>query len=95
MALPPYMIYLEWQAQAVIQRLRPAERGKIFAWLRGLRHSPDEAGDYHTKDATGRAIQIKAFPKLWIFYWVDGPVREIKIVEARPRQAWTPPPSQA
>jgi hypothetical protein len=60
---------------------RAGERRKLLAAFEQLRVDPQRPADYHTKDATGRALSAWGHRPFLITYWLDTFVSEIRIVD--------------
>jgi hypothetical protein len=60
---------------------RAGERRNLLAAFEQLRAEPQRPADYHTADATGRALAVWAHRPFLITYWLDAFVSEIRIVD--------------
>jgi len=45
-----------------------------------LASDPLKRGDFETRDATGRAVQLKVAGPFLISYWPDAFVRELRVI---------------
>jgi hypothetical protein len=60
---------------------RAGERRNLLAAFEQLRADPNRPPDYHTKDATDRALSVWGNRPFLITYWLDALVSEIRIVD--------------
>ena len=61
-----------------LDRLRAAERARIWKRLREIASAPDRFADYHERDARGRDLEVHVFHGHAILYWDDFTDRHLK-----------------
>ena len=83
----PYHIWLHRAAYEYLESLGLAERQTLFVWLERIGSHPDRSGDFVEKAEDGRDWQVAILGLHAVVWWVDGPVREIKIVAIRAADA--------
>jgi mRNA-degrading endonuclease RelE of RelBE toxin-antitoxin system len=79
-----YSVYVESHIAEVLHSLRPKERNQVLRLLDKLRRDPFLEGDYAEQDSIGRPIQVVIIGRHALVYWVDHPVREVKVIDLRP-----------
>jgi hypothetical protein len=60
--------------------LQSHDRQKLLKVLEILADEPMQKGNFETKDATGRVIQIKAAGRFLISYWPDALIKELRVI---------------
>ena len=78
--MQPYKVLVTIEA---LQMKRPSgvERDRILSFLEALANNPDRPGDYTERDNSGRSVQIKIVGDYALTYWVDHPVKEVKVTK--------------
>jgi hypothetical protein len=60
-----------------------SQREELLRIFQTIAANPYQRGDYVEKDATGRNFQVKRFGRWLIVFWLDDPVREVRIIEIK------------
>lgn len=60
-----------------------SQREELLRIFQTLADNPYQCGDYVEKDLSGRGFQVKRFGHWLITFWLDDPVRELRIVEIK------------
>lgn len=81
--MPAYRLIVDWEVIESLDTLTAQQRLEVFAILRRFLQSPNADGDWRTRDAGGRDIEVKVFGRWQITYWLDSPVWELRVVEVR------------
>ena len=79
-----YVVSLRFKVMETLRGLRRAERERILLWMERLEGDPFGRGEYVEKDDSGREIQVVIVGNHALYYWLDAPVKEIKIVKISP-----------
>ncbi len=79
----PYQVWLRQPAFEYLEPLEDAERQRLIGWIERLANQPDLTGDFQERSNDGREWQVAVIASHAIVWWVDGPVREIKVVAIR------------
>jgi hypothetical protein len=79
----PYQVWLSQAAFAYLEAIDDAERQRLIAWMERLPNQPDVRGDFQERSGDGREWEVSVVAVHAIIWWVDGPVREIKVVAIR------------
>lgn len=77
----PWKLVLDEAAFHFFVSQRPPERRQLFALFQQLRQDPQRGSDYHTKDSTGRPLNVWARKPFLITFWIDSFVREVRVVD--------------
>lgn len=80
----PYNVWLHQAAYDYLETLDMDERQRLLVWLERLGRQPSLSGDFAEKGRDGRKWQVIVLASHAIVWWVDSPVREIKVVAIRP-----------
>jgi hypothetical protein len=56
------------------------EREQLIRIFHALADSPYQKGEWLQRTQSGRELQVKRFGRWLVRYWLDDPVREIRIV---------------
>ena len=80
---PPYQVWLRQAAYDYIEGLRISERQRILVWIERLGTQPTRDGDFTERGSDGRDWQVAVIAGHAVVWWVDSPVREVKIVAIR------------
>ena len=59
------------------------EREDLLRIFKSLAASPYQKGDWRQKTKSGRELNAKRFGKWLVTYWLDDPVREVRIVDVK------------
>jgi hypothetical protein len=81
--MKPYEMLLHRQVHDFILGNRPAIRTQAYKLLAALAADPFIRGDLQIKDTTGRPLEVLRVSRLEVIYWVDHPVKEIKVLSLR------------
>ena len=60
--------------------IKSGPRQKLMRARDALASDPLKRGDFETRDATGRAVQLKVAGPFLISYWPDAFVRELRVI---------------
>lgn len=80
--MEPFALYLQAEVFAGLAKLRRSERARWLRHFELLSRDPGCAHDF-TEVIGGREMSVKLIDQYAVTYWVDHPVREIKIVSLR------------
>jgi hypothetical protein len=75
-----YAVYVNWEIQARIKRVRGNVRVQIHRFLDTVGSDPFQEGDEQTK-IEGRDVEVKYLSGYKLLFWADHPVKEIKVIE--------------
>lgn len=67
-------------------RLSIARRERLLAIFQSLADSAPASLQIEYRDSTGRAIHRQEFNGWTVWFWYDGPVNEVRIVDVEVRQ---------
>ena len=81
--MPAYRLSAELGVIELLHGMKPHDRAAVLDGFRRLLQSPNADGDWRTRDAGGRDIEVKVFGRWQITYWLDSPVWELRVVEVR------------
>lgn len=81
--MAPYEIFLRSEAIEALSGIRGVSRKLIVVFIDSLASDPLQTGDYSVQDSTERDISIKILGSYAVTYWVDHPVKEIRITDIR------------
>ena len=59
------------------------EREDLLRVFKALAESPYQKGDWRQKTKSGRELQVKRLGKWLVAFWLDDPVREVRIVDVK------------
>ena len=76
-----YDLYVRHEVYLAIGSIKNKPRGEIIRFLESLSSDPFQKGDYQDRTPEGREIQVKVIGSYALLYWVDHPVREVKVVD--------------
>ncbi len=76
----PWKLVFDEDAFQVLLNGKAAERRHLLTICEALRKDPNQQVDYHTKDATGRNLNVIARRPYLITFWLDAFVSEVRIV---------------
>jgi hypothetical protein len=48
-----------------------------------LAESPYQTGEWRQKTKSGREVQVKRFGRWLVTFWLDDPVREVRIIDVK------------
>ncbi len=78
-----YQVWLKQEAYDYLDSLDLAERQRLLVWIERLGKQPEQDGDYVEIGIGGRNWNVALVAAHAIAWWVDTPVREVKIVSIR------------
>jgi len=78
-----YTVWLHQGAFDYLESQDLSERQRLLVWVERLGQQPDRTGDFIERGGDGREWQVAVLATHAIVWWVDGPVREIKVVAIR------------
>ena len=81
--MPAYRLAAELGVIELLHAVKWRERAAILDGFRCLLQNPNAVGDWQTRDASGRAIEVKVFGRWQISFWLDSPVWELRVVEVQ------------
>jgi hypothetical protein len=76
----PYALVLHEEAARRLAGASRAEQRRLGMILEGLKTTPFRKGDLQERDGRGRDNEILVDGDWLVTFWVDHPVREIRIV---------------
>ena len=79
----PYQVWLRQAAYDYLDSLEVSERQRLLVWIERLGQHPDRDGDFTERGNDGREWQVAVIAIHAVVWWVDSPVREVKIVSIR------------
>ena len=79
----PYQVWLRQEAYDYLDSIDLVERQRLLAWLERLSRRPDLDGDFVELGNDGRSWQGAVIATHAVIWWIDSPVREIKVVTIR------------
>ena len=68
---------------AVFTECSKREREDLLKIFKSLADSPYQKGEWRQRTKSGRELQVKRFGKWLVSFWLDDPVLEIRIVDAK------------
>ena len=75
---------LHSEALKVFLSTTRTEQGRLLAFFEKLAQSPETVADFTERDDSQRVILARVVGKHAVYWWLDSPVNEIKIVHLRP-----------
>ena len=57
------------------------QREELLRIFSTLAASPYQRGDWQQRTMTGRELQVKRFGRWLVWYWLDEPVLEVRIID--------------
>jgi hypothetical protein len=79
----PYQVWLKQEAYDYLESLELDERQRLLTWIERLGSWPERDGDFVESGTSGRSWQVAVIATHAVVWWVDSPVREIKVVTIR------------
>ncbi len=79
----PYQVWLKQEAYDYLESLDVGERQRLLVWVERLGGQPERRGDFVETGIGGREWQVAVVAMHAVIWWVDCPVREIKVVTIR------------
>ena len=64
-----------------LDRAKPRERAELLASFHAILREPNQRGDWRTRDASGREMEVKIFGRWQVMFWVNSPVWEVRVTE--------------
>lgn len=80
----PCQVWLRQAAYDYLDSLDVSERQRLIGYIERLGQQPDREGDFIERGSDGRAWNVAVVAAHAIVWWVDSPVREVKVVSIRP-----------
>jgi hypothetical protein len=68
---------------AVFTERSRREREDLLKIFKSLAESPYQPGEWRQKTKLGREVQVKRFGRWLVTFWLDDPVREIRIMDVK------------
>lgn len=65
----------------LLHRAKPRERAEVLASFHAILRDPNQRGDWQTRDASGREMEVKVLGRWQVIFWVDSPVWEVRVTE--------------
>ena len=65
----------------LLHSAKPRERAELLANFHAILRAPNQPGDWRTRDASGREMEVKVFKRWQVTFWVDSPVWEVRVTE--------------
>ncbi|HEV7403035.1 MAG TPA: hypothetical protein VGO11_08925 [Chthoniobacteraceae bacterium] len=79
-----YRLVVDSAPVRVLISLPPRLRERMLDRLELIARSPDRYSEFQSADATGRPLEGHIFASYAIWYWIDFPVREVRVIRIRP-----------
>ena len=80
-----HVLSVRLEVMQVLRGLRLGERERIVRWMERLIIDPNQDGDFEERDPkTGRQLKGTLLGRYALYWWVDGPVNEIKVIDIGP-----------
>jgi hypothetical protein len=79
----PYQVWLKQSVFDYLDSVDLPERQRLLAWIERLSSQPDREGDFVERGNGGRSWQVALVANHAVVWWVDTPVREVKVVDVR------------
>ena len=76
-----YKIFVLYEVTESLKHIPIRYRRKILNFIETLKQNPFEEGEFVEVDLKGNTYQAKIIGKYALYYFVDGAVKEIKIVD--------------
>jgi hypothetical protein len=74
-----YEIVAPWSVYDELKAVRPAIRREIGHFLHRLCRETDLTGNFEASADDGRIHQVKVFGNWMVSWWVDHPMREVRL----------------
>lgn len=79
-----HVLSIRFEVMQVLRSLKLGEREWMLRWMERLIANPYLDGDFEEMDpATGRKFHAALIGRHALYRWLDGPVKEIKVVDVR------------
>jgi hypothetical protein len=79
------VLSIRFEVMQVVRGLKMAERERIVRWMERLISNPYQDGDFLEVDPkTGRKLRATLIGRYALYWWFDGPVNEVKVVDIGP-----------
>lgn len=82
--MTPYRVFIAAEVLDAMRACRGREKVLITRLFEELAGDPFRTGDYVERDEIGRPIQVLIIGRHAVFFWVDHPVKEVKILDLHP-----------
>jgi hypothetical protein len=80
-----HVLSVRFEVMQVVRGLKLGERERIVRWMERLIVDPNQEGDFEESDPkTGRKLKGTLLGRHALYWWVDGPVNEVKVVDIGP-----------
>ena len=79
-----YRLFIASEVISLLRTFRRSDQDRITRCFDDLLKDPFHSGDFIEPDEIGRPIHVRILGRFAIFYWVDHPVKEIKVTDLRP-----------
>ena len=76
-----YRLAADLSVIELLDRAKPRERAELLASFHAILHEPNQRGDWRTRDASGREMEVKIFGRGQVMFWVDSPVWEVRVTQ--------------
>lgn len=76
-------VWLRQEAYDYLDSIAMAERQRLLVWIERLAGQPNRDGDFTELGSDGRAWHVAVIAAHAVVWWVDSPVREVKVVAIR------------
>jgi hypothetical protein len=80
---PRHVFVVDDTVMAVFTDRSRRERDDLLKIFQALAESPYQTGEWRQKTKSGRELQVKRFGKWLVTFWLDDPVREMRIVDVK------------
>ena len=78
-----YRIFLDLGVVEQLQRMRLADKRKIFGALERIKQRPSDSSHHSSRDEEGRLVHVHFAGRFAIKYWEDFADRHLKILDIR------------
>jgi hypothetical protein len=79
-----YRLVVDRDPVRVLVSLPLRLRERMLDRLDVIARSPDRYSEFQSRDAVGRPVEGHIFAGYAIWYWIDFPVREVRVFRIRP-----------
>ena len=76
-----YVVFMRLEVVALYRSLKRPEKELLERFFDFLQRHPYLKGEATERDAIGRPVEVKFIGKFKVVYWLDSPVKEVKILK--------------
>lgn len=79
-----HVLSVRFEVMQSVRNLKLGERERIVRWMERLILNPHQDGEFvEWEPSTGRRLNATLVGRHALYWWLDGPVNEVKIVDIR------------